>query len=88
MYQQFVYKCVPSLFSSNEQIKDKTDYNLRLGKKVFLSFLLLMEVYITGFSINSGVMDDAGNPDFEQIDDFGIQSSRWQAQLGVRYIFN
>lgn len=40
------------------------------------------------FSINTGVMDDAGNPDFEQIDDFGIQSSRWQAQLGIRYIFN
>ncbi|GGG37401.1 hypothetical protein GCM10011414_03500 [Croceivirga lutea] len=40
------------------------------------------------FSINSGVMDDNGNPDFQQVDDFGIQSSRWQAQLGVRYIFN
>ena len=40
------------------------------------------------FSINSGVMDANGNPDFEQIDDFGIQSSRWQAQLGIRYIFN
>ena len=26
--------------------------------------------------------------DFEQIDDFGIASSRWQIQLGVRYIFN
>ena len=40
------------------------------------------------FSINSGVLDDEGNPDFEQFDDFGIQSSRWQAQLGLRYIFN
>ena len=40
------------------------------------------------FSINSGVMDDNGNPDFIQFDDRGIQSSRWQAQLGVRYIFN
>ena len=26
--------------------------------------------------------------DFEQIDDFGLASSRWQIQLGVRYIFN
>ena len=26
--------------------------------------------------------------DFEQIDDFGIASSRWQMQLGVRYIFD
>ena len=40
------------------------------------------------FTINSGVMDDAGNPDFEQFDDAGIQSSRWQAQLGIRYLFN
>ncbi|MDT0538497.1 carboxypeptidase regulatory-like domain-containing protein [Croceitalea sp. P059] len=40
------------------------------------------------FSINTGVMDDLGNPDFEEFDDSGIQSSRWQAQLGVRYIFN
>ncbi|MET1258723.1 MAG: carboxypeptidase regulatory-like domain-containing protein [Flavobacteriaceae bacterium] len=40
------------------------------------------------FAINDGVMDANGNPDFEQLDDFGIQSSRWQAQLGIRYIFN
>lgn len=40
------------------------------------------------FSINTGVMDDNGNPDFEQLDDSGIQSSRWQMQLGLRYIFN
>ena len=40
------------------------------------------------FSINQGVMDDAGNPDFEELDDAGIQSSRWQMQLGLRYIFN
>ncbi|MEM8998795.1 MAG: carboxypeptidase regulatory-like domain-containing protein [Bacteroidota bacterium] len=26
--------------------------------------------------------------DFEQLDDSGIQSSRWQMQLGLRYIFN
>ncbi len=25
--------------------------------------------------------------DFEQVDDFGLASSRWQIQLGVRYIF-
>ena len=40
------------------------------------------------FQINGGVMDAAGNPDFEEFDDFGIQSSRWQAQIGLRYIFN
>ena len=40
------------------------------------------------FSINQGVMDENGNPDFIEFDDRGIQSSRWQAQLGIRYIFN
>ena len=40
------------------------------------------------FSINTGVMDENGVPDFEELDDEGIQSSRWQMQLGLRYIFN
>lgn len=40
------------------------------------------------FSVNQGVMDANGNPDFIEFDDQGIQSSRWQAQLGIRYIFN
>jgi len=35
------------------------------------------------FSFNSSILDR-----IEQIDDRGIQSSRWQAQLGIRYIFN
>ena len=26
--------------------------------------------------------------DDEELDDFGLQSSRWQAQIGLRYIFN
>ena len=35
--------------------------------------------------------DTAGNPialDVEQIDDQGLQSARWQMQVGLRYIFN
>ncbi len=40
------------------------------------------------FQINQGVMDENGNPDFVEFDDEGIQSSRWQMQLGLRYIFN
>jgi len=35
--------------------------------------------------------DAAGNPialDIEQIDDQGLQSARWQMQVGLRYIFN
>ncbi|MBW1295824.1 TonB-dependent receptor [Aquimarina litoralis] len=35
------------------------------------------------FSLNQNVVDDV-----EQIDDFGNQSSRWQMQVGLRYIFN
>ncbi|UZO82123.1 carboxypeptidase regulatory-like domain-containing protein [Aquimarina sp. ERC-38] len=35
------------------------------------------------FSINQNVIDDV-----EQIDDFGNQSSRWQMQIGLRYLFN
>ncbi|WP_350286540.1 carboxypeptidase regulatory-like domain-containing protein [uncultured Croceitalea sp.] len=40
------------------------------------------------FTINQGVMDENGNPDFTEFDDEGIQSSRWQMQIGLRYIFN
>ncbi len=35
--------------------------------------------------------DANGNPiglNVEEVDDFGLQSSRWQAQVGLRYIFN
>lgn len=35
--------------------------------------------------------DADGNPtglNTEEVDDFGLQSSRWQAQVGLRYIFN
>lgn len=35
--------------------------------------------------------DADGNPtglNVEEVDDFGLQSSRWQAQVGLRYIFN
>ncbi len=39
------------------------------------------------FSINDGVVNPDGTPNIEQLDDFGLQSSRWQAQLGLRYIF-
>lgn len=36
------------------------------------------------FSLNESVLNDG--PD--QLDDIGIQSSRWQMQVGLRYIFN
>ncbi|WGK65995.1 TonB-dependent receptor [Croceiramulus getboli] len=45
------------------------------------------------FAVNRGVIefDEAGNDigqNIEEIDDFGLQSSRWQMQVGLRYIFN
>ncbi len=39
------------------------------------------------FSINDGDVNADGTPNIEQLDDFGLQSSRWQAQLGLRYSF-
>ena len=40
------------------------------------------------FDINSGVINDDGSPNIVELDDSGLQSSRWQMQLGLRYIFN
>jgi len=45
------------------------------------------------FSFNTSVLefDDNGNVignDIDNIDDSGLQSSRWQMQVGLRYIFN
>ena len=40
------------------------------------------------FDINSSVVNDDGSPNFIELDDSGLQSSRWQIQLGLRYIFN
>jgi len=43
---------------------------------------------IPTFDINSGVINDDGSPNIVELDDSGLQSSRWQMQLGLRYIFN
>ncbi|MEO0571109.1 MAG: carboxypeptidase regulatory-like domain-containing protein [Bacteroidota bacterium] len=43
---------------------------------------------IPTFSLNTAAVDLDGNAIFEEIEDQGLQSSRWQAQLGIRYIFN
>ncbi|NHF58802.1 TonB-dependent receptor [Flavobacteriaceae bacterium TP-CH-4] len=40
------------------------------------------------FNLNTGAVNLDGSPNFLEFDDEGIQSSRWQAQLGIRYIFN
>jgi outer membrane receptor for ferrienterochelin and colicin len=63
------------------------------GKKKFVrNNVSPLQTVSTGatpvFDINSGVVNDDGTPNIEELDDFGLQSSRWQAQLGLRYIFN
>ena len=40
------------------------------------------------FEVNDGVVNADGSPNLIEIDDFGFASSRWQAQIGLRYIFN
>ncbi|RNC92449.1 MAG: TonB-dependent receptor [Allomuricauda sp.] len=67
--------------------------NKEWGKRKFIrSEVSPLTTVSTGdtpvFDINSGVFNDDGTPNVEELDDFGLQSSRWQAQLGVRYIFN
>ncbi|WP_372944396.1 carboxypeptidase regulatory-like domain-containing protein [Muriicola sp.] len=40
------------------------------------------------FEINDGILNADGSANMVEIDDFGLASSRWQAQIGLRYIFN
>lgn len=40
------------------------------------------------FQVNYGTVNDDGTPNITEYDDFGFASSRWQAQIGLRYIFN
>ena len=40
------------------------------------------------FEVNDGVVNPDGTPNIVELDDFGFASSRWQAQIGLRYIFN
>lgn len=40
------------------------------------------------FTINNGDVNPDGTPNINQVNDSNFQSSRWQAQLGLRYIFN
>ena len=67
--------------------------NKNWGKRKFIrSNVSPLTTVSTGdipvFDINSGVINADGSANLEELDDFGLQSSRWQAQLGVRYIFN
>jgi outer membrane receptor for ferrienterochelin and colicin len=43
---------------------------------------------IPTFEVNDAVVNEDGSANIIELDDFGIASSRWQMQLGIRYIFN
>ena len=63
------------------------------GKKLFIrNNVSPLQTVSTGdtpvFSVNDGIVNPDGSPNLEELDDFGLQSSRWQAQIGLRYIFN
>ncbi len=58
------------------------------GKRKFISDVRLLETEQAGpdpeFSFNPASFEGG----LEQLDDAGLQSSRWQMQIGLRYIFN
>ncbi len=63
------------------------------GKRNFISGNVSpLQTVSTGstpvFTINNGDVNPDGTPNIVQINDANFQSSRWQAQLGLRYIFN
>lgn len=67
--------------------------NKEWGKKSFIrSNVSPLQTVSTGdtpvFSVNDGVINADGSPNLVELDDNGLQSSRWQAQLGLRYTFN
>ena len=67
------------------------------GQRKFVSSNVTPLTTVSGgpdpvFSFNNSVLEFDGNgnvidTDIVQLDDSGIQSSRWQMQFGVRYIF-
>ena len=63
--------------------------NKNWGKTYFASDVSLIEVEGGGGTANPEFTFDPNRTiTIDQIDDRGIQSSRWQAQIGLRYIFN
>ncbi len=67
--------------------------NKEWGKRKFIrSEVSPLTTVSTGdipvFEVNDAVVNPDGTPNIEELDDFGLASSRWQAQLGIRYIFN
>lgn len=66
--------------------------NKNWGKRYFASFDQVQLVDFVGFLPDGTTPTFRFNPNaaeqLNQVDDAGVNSSRWQAQLGVRYTFN
>ncbi|WP_075340451.1 TonB-dependent receptor [Tenacibaculum agarivorans] len=62
--------------------------NKEWGKTFFASDFRLIDVANGSGTANPEFNFDPGTRVIDQVDDRGIQSSRWQAQIGLRYIFD
>ena len=65
--------------------------NKNWGKRYFTSFdqvqLLKQEGFLADKTTPTFSFDPTNAQRINQIDDLGLQSSRWQMQVGVRYSF-
>jgi len=62
--------------------------NKEWGKRKFISDVSLLETVQAGPDPEFTFNPDSFQDGLEQLDDRGLQSSRWQMQIGLRYIFN
>jgi hypothetical protein len=66
--------------------------NKNWGKRYFTSndqvLLLKQESFLSGTNTPTFSYSPATGKSVNQVDDVGLNSSRWQIQTGVRYTFN
>ncbi len=66
--------------------------NIDFGNYSFVNFRGFVDPdngdYTPQFTYNGPTDRDALKEEVSDLDDFGIRSSRWQGQIGIRYIFN
>lgn len=61
--------------------------NKKWGKRYFTDSQVEVVEVVGGEGTANPEFNFTGTPTINQVDDTGIQSSRWQAQIGLRYIF-